>query len=768
MASNFQQYTNGVTPVTGMAEAGANIGRNYQQGLGQMSTGLAEGIKAYQNNQALSQQADVEGHAVAGQLAMYHQMLSSTPEYADLAGTLNEQVDTLQDLPTMSLPKKLAAVNAAKAALGQVGQNMQMKQMIDASRVNNAFADPNSAAKGNNYMVSSILSDTSLDPHKTYSQNLDVLKANIQAARAKNPNIVLDDDASIISKWHDAISNKVNSSALPAEVKTSLLDQMAKAKEYNNLDGYQDDDSTTDYSKESAGYNAVYNQTATDAIKQKLEKENPITSGYDTIDKKVSSALNFNDKVKTNSSIAELDILKLKRQQLINGATAEELKVTGSSWHSLGEHNYSWFGNFFTGGKTGNEAFQKRTEELSKGWTPSTEMVNKYNVVGTIGKGIYTDASLGDVSNSEYLKLTDAQQELLHTEQKRALNGAQTVADEAAGIIENKGDAGLSEALQTLNKAISKKQDEVNEIYKQQTPTSENTNDATAKARSNLIEQKYQNAIKTIAPVQGDQIAIGSKTDVQSLSLDQQKTQVQDYMRQKFGYVPSAFNQQWTQMHPESQFRVIHNEAGSFYWDGKEFKPVPMKSPEEYAKYAGRIVGQQNQDGTMSPVHLGGGLYAQGTITGSEANVEKVQETLSRQGQAMDAAQKLMNMVDHWNGKSLSPSARADMEEAKATLEAAVRNGLFPSGRVAEWEQEILKNIVPNVTGVFTLDSSSRIKLNNIMEESKKIVSRTAALHGLHVQYSSVPQSYQDQYLQGIRNARLQNRVQNQQQYFQQ
>ena len=764
MASNFQQYTNGVTPVTGMAEAGANIGRNYQQGLGQMSTGLAEGIKAYQNNQALSQQADVEGHAVASQLAMYHQMLSSTPEYADLAGTLNEQVDTLQDLPTMSLPKKLAAVNAAKAALGQVGQNMQMKQMIDASRVNNALADPNSAAKGNNYLVSSILSDTSLDPHKTYSQNLDVLKANIQAAKAKNPNIVLDDDASIISKWHDAISNKVNNSALPAEVKTSLLDQMAKAQEYNNNNGYQDDAGTTDYSKESAGYNAVYNQTATDAIKQKLENETPVTSGNDTIDKKVSSALNFNDKVKTNSSIAELDLLKLKRQQLINGATAEELKVTGSSWHSLGEHNYSWLGNLLTGGKTGTKALQSRTEELAKGWTPSNSNVNAYNVVGVVGKG----SSIGDVSQSEFNELTDAQRELLYTEQHRALDGAQTVADEAAGIIENKGDAGLAEALQTFNKAISKKQDEVNEIYKQQMPTSENTNDATAKARSNLIEQKYQNAIKTIAPVQGDQIAIGSKTDVQPLSLDQQKTQVQDYMRQKFGYVPSAFNQQWTQMHPESQFRVIHNEAGSFYWDGKEFKPVPMKSPEEYAKYAGRIVGQQNQDGTMSPVHLGGGLYAQGTITGSEDSVEKVQETLSRQGQAMDAAQKLMNMVDHWNGKSLSPSARADMEESKATLEAAVRNGLFPSGRVAEWEQEILKNIVPNVTGVFTLDSSSRIKLNNIMEESKKIVSRTAALHGLHVQYSSVPQSYQDQYLQGIRNARLQNRVQNQQQYFQQ
>jgi hypothetical protein len=98
----FQQYQNGVTPVTGMAEAGANIGNMYAQGINNLTRGLAEGIKAYNDNSAKNELANQKIQSLSQDVANKIAMYSQDPEIAQ-SGVLEglmQTAATLQDAPT--------------------------------------------------------------------------------------------------------------------------------------------------------------------------------------------------------------------------------------------------------------------------------------------------------------------------------------------------------------------------------------------------------------------------------------------------------------------------------------------------------------------------------------------------------------------------------------------------------------------------------------------------------------------------------------------
>lgn len=63
----FSDYKgHGITPVSGVIEAGANIGKMYQQGIGSMGEGIGKGIEKYYQNQADNENLRKTGAGILG------------------------------------------------------------------------------------------------------------------------------------------------------------------------------------------------------------------------------------------------------------------------------------------------------------------------------------------------------------------------------------------------------------------------------------------------------------------------------------------------------------------------------------------------------------------------------------------------------------------------------------------------------------------------------------------------------------------------------
>ena len=190
----FQQYQNGVKPVTGMAEAGANIGKMYMQGIGQFGESLAKGIQVYNENSAKSEMANVKIQGLSQDIANKIAIYSQDPEIAQ-SGVLQGLIQTgqmLTEAPTKGLTQRIGLVHEAETKLAGFGQQLQewsflrgraierginegLKKFENATTTTDPifFEDPNFA----------------VDPNQTIQQQKDRVMAFFKKVRAANPRI---------------------------------------------------------------------------------------------------------------------------------------------------------------------------------------------------------------------------------------------------------------------------------------------------------------------------------------------------------------------------------------------------------------------------------------------------------------------------------------------------------------------------------------------------------------------------------------------------
>lgn len=141
MASSFGQYQNGIAPVSGIAEAGSNIGKNIQYGYAQFGQGLSEGIKQYTAGVQENEMLDAEAQGLAQQLKQYHDSFASNEEYAPFTKQLGGYVEKLAKMPEMSLAQKRGALNSAKIAFSNIGNQLQVFNQMKTLNEERAAAD---------------------------------------------------------------------------------------------------------------------------------------------------------------------------------------------------------------------------------------------------------------------------------------------------------------------------------------------------------------------------------------------------------------------------------------------------------------------------------------------------------------------------------------------------------------------------------------------------------------------------------------------------
>jgi hypothetical protein len=824
----FQQYQNGVQPVTGMAEAGANIGNMYMRGIGQMSEGLSKGIQEYYKNSALNDQATEEGHAVGQQLAFFHQMASMSPENAALLPMLDEQIETMKKVPMMSLTQKLGALNGAKATLSQFGQNLQMNQLMQQQKTLNALNE--FKPEGENVdTIPYILKNTPFDPSMSPEQNIDThLRRGIEIARADGA--IIPPEKEIIDAYLNDIKGKVNTATdasgkpIDAQTKASFTEQLDKYNKYSKgaETGFADSSGATDYAKEAEGYAAAstsvdeYTKPQAPSAEKIAQfkasdkaQENPPLSASEKYGKKLDSL---------NKSKSELEAKKkeLEKSLEYTSLTGGWIKENGASRKYFDENGKEIFPEKdFPRTQTGYQEGVDRYEAASSYVNKRREKLKAE--LEKVNSGIQgVSKELDTIDQSQFSNDVDTRpiEQILAERKVKEITPkskedvavtqfAKTAIDNTRATLENtirtNGNVSVRELITSNNKfeidnnptstsvqmpaggygvnpnlklpsrysdasqriqAEAEKlgiplnapmnADQMSSLMKALgVQSSETATVAKQSAEafgqikpSNMqvgVQQEQKAQEKRIGNISADMIVAGTKKEVTPLTLEQQRQQAKDWFREskQFGYIPSAFNAIWEQQHPESQLKFATSPSGiEMFHDGKEWKALPQVknegalNPEQQAKYAGRIYNGEE-------IALGTGVRVKGIITGDEPS--KFKTEMIHAGSALKQIDSLLEILQRHNGRSLSPETRAEAEKYVAYLKSMVRGQLFPSGRVAEWEQVILDKIVPNPTAILSLDSSTLKGLQVLRQQTIDNINDNASARGLQVSYNTAP-----------------------------
>jgi len=130
MASSFGQYTSGIEPVRGIAEAGGRIAEMQLRGWENLGNSLAQGIKAYSDANQEREMHIVEIGGLTNQATQLVNLVKTNPEYKDFVdvkgGQLAETLDKMKDAPNMSLGKLRGMVAQAKVNFSNFGNEFQM------------------------------------------------------------------------------------------------------------------------------------------------------------------------------------------------------------------------------------------------------------------------------------------------------------------------------------------------------------------------------------------------------------------------------------------------------------------------------------------------------------------------------------------------------------------------------------------------------------------------------------------------------------------
>lgn len=695
----FQQYQNGVQPVTGMAEAGANIGNMYMRGIGQMSEGLSKGIQEYYKNSALNDQATEEGHAVGQQLAFFHQMASMSPENAALLPMLDEQIETMKKVPTMSLTQKLGALNGAKATLSQFGTNLQLNQMMQQQRATNDLL--NFKPKADQVTLGVTLDNTPFDPKFSPQENVDkFLLPALQQLKQSGVNV--GEDNKVISDYLAGIkanlAKSTDKSGNPIDPTTQSVfsEQLDKYLAYRNNE-MTDDSGVTDYAKEAGLYDA--SSTSTNAYvtpKPVAPAESASTTSEDlsveNFAKSAAENINKQREGEIESKKAEASARDMVRASVLGVVSNGKAPTLSNMYLELDK--------------------VKQKAGLS------------YDGISWVDKKGNNADVLANQIDDEYKSLLD------RMGFSHLYKGMSNPSNEAEIARQLKTNPELqAKVLQAIPESKARTQALASEAQKlsKQAPTTS----------SDVLSQNKQNEI-SLNPVLAESIVAGRKDFERPASPEEQKQQAMQWFKdsKQYGYIPSAFNAIWEQQHPESKLQVIEKDGYTFYSDGKgEFKLVPKEkntmSPEEAAKYGVRAYNGEE-------VAAGSGIYAKGVVLGEKP--AEFKKELTSAGEAMRQIDALKRLMVNTNGRSLSPVARAEAQKYVAFLKSAIRPELFPSGRVAEWEQIILDQLVPNPTGIFTLDESTTKSLDVLREQVANNIKNSAANRGIEVRFSSANQ----------------------------
>jgi hypothetical protein len=742
----FQQYQGGIQPVTGMAEAGANIGNMYAQGINNLTKGLSEGIKAYNDNSAKNELANQKIQSLSQDVANKIAMYSQDPEIAQ-SGVLEglmQTAATLQDAPTKGLNQRIGLVHEAETRLAGFGNQLQEWSFLRGRAIERGISDALNQYAGKVKSTEAVNLDDpnfSVNPNESIVQQKDRVMKYYGEIKKVNPKVQFNDqefwqrwlakaeqttakaqdiDPRIISAQLEAINAEKGITARQAEG-FDFMDYDSEVEDLQRVMQKPSEVPEKQYKKDVADALEFLGVKSPNEINQELERSRTLRVGRD---KAELDSIN-----KQIEAVKAADAEGNKRK---TGLVAGAGKVTKTGATATA----SWYANRQTRNAIQDD-MQQNNVDTSRMTDEQLEayMRKQYREVNTLGRQFLTELS-------HPLSLDFAA--TLASETASALTG------DRSATFTTREEAAFNKVANNVTTAQKLNPTDVSSLENRKKVLEKNISDA-GKTKF-LMQPSAPAPVKPKTPSIGlGYVVVGTYDDERNLSVTERKSKVQDFLTQRFGAIDptdptgkrkipvQGFEQFFQKAVPESELQEYTTPSGIrlMRMNGKweQMKMPEQKSLQDIRKEMIGVYGQQGRDGRLVPteflpnsgIYLGG-LYRGGDAEEKEYKTEMIRLTDARRG--VKVLQEINDRVGEF--ADFKASGRAKVEVMN--LKAALRTDIIGVGTVSNFEQALIDEVIKDPTSFFSMEVRDRAILLALAERVDRRIRNLSAAGGLTVQ----------------------------------
>ena len=146
------------------------------------------------------------------------------------------------------------------------------------------------------------------------------------------------------------------------------------------------------------------------------------------------------------------------------------------------------------------------------------------------------------------------------------------------------------------------------------------------------------------------------------------------------------------------------------------------------------MFGTQTENGLVPSEYIdGSGVFIGGMYKGTNAQLEKYEEEITKLIDARRSVKELQNINDQM-GESLSPSAAGKAAVEKMNLAAMLRTDIVGVGTVSNYEQGLMDKVIKDPTDFFSLESKDRAILIALAQRVDRRMKAISSSKGLTIQ----------------------------------
>lgn len=250
MPSSFGQYQGGIAPVQGISEAGARIGQMAESGYANFGKSLADGIKAYNDNDQKNQVLTQQLQGLAAQYQEVYDMYSKNPEMKPFADSLVPTMEQLNKFGSMSLSQKSGALLSGQAAYNQIAPHLQMFKDNQTSMTKQGVQSALSKEVIISDNQGGYVKGTPFSTASTIDENLALARKSFEV-QAKVGNLKSFDIESALSKltaqWENSFANDPNMAKNDPALRGAILKNISDYRNQGKLAGELAGQSSEDY-----------------------------------------------------------------------------------------------------------------------------------------------------------------------------------------------------------------------------------------------------------------------------------------------------------------------------------------------------------------------------------------------------------------------------------------------------------------------------------------------------------------------------------------
>lgn len=776
MASPFQRYQSGIEASTGnLVQASGQMAAMTANTIAGFGQNLAQGLQQYNENSAKNDILTSEAEALGQQIQQFAAQFGDSPEHKPFADSLQPYIQQLAKVPSQSLTQKMGTVTGVKAAFANVGQQLQVFELMRKERM----ARDINAARGGVREFDEQTVPTAIIPsgklpyfyNKNYTEQEGELVRLANEAKARGASVDL---PSVLDNWRKGLkANAMSRPDLPPQVKEALVKQI-DAGEGLTENIQTDESGVTDYAKEAEMYDkastSVKEQLAPPKAKAPVDKGTPPAGGATGTTKESKPVSTEEAQAAGKKAVTlENDIRALfgtrknlepyeqkKKDKMLaevkalreTAASAEdaqvELKKVDAQIKAIDES--------IERGETLEPSFWSRIGDSLTKWRIESQIDNS--------KEFASEAII-----RSGIKITPENVKEFLNKNPDAIKGTSFPTGELRRITTKERqiiDSGIYPVLSKLEtKLYTTKSTDPLDIRRslegKKTELENRVATGIVNAKPSDISKAQQAAKPAEAKAEPEyaltnqyNMAIGTTTASVATSLESKRNDMKTFFQKKYGYVPASFEESFKATYPEANFKTMETPYGAFMYDGKDWKQIQMQqvkppSRKELAEEKAVSFGKLQSDSSIDVNEFGelvpnSGVYVRGIFAGSPTDASKFRTQMLEGSNAKRAVGRLIEINDMvgesmpWNS-SLWGEAKALLPQIKAGL----RTDIIGVGTVSNYEQQLIEEVVANPTLFWSLESSDRAKLAVIMDKISNKLIQEPANFGLEVKVAGKP-----------------------------